>query len=390
MTNVTESPARETESRSEFLISSDRADSAWAQWIATELEEAGYRVFLQEWDVAAGSNYIIEIDRAMRRSQRTIAVLSPNYLAVETAAPQWSARYAEDPTGLRRQLIPVLIAGVDVSGTPFEHIAAVDLVGLQIEQAREALLAGIEGRRARPGTPAGFPGPATGSAPPERAAVQRRPVRQPIPIPWRADALQRQYDHGTIELHTVAIDGAPLDSRALLALPTELTMLGRRTGFFDTASEVYEAVDEDRAQAMSVGRHPSPLGDRGLAVTRRREVAAWKGLPHDYMGSMYEERHFVSEVTGLLTLTAGVGALPSGQVGVAVTLEPIAGLQIGSVADIGRRSSAQLLFTNARPDALRIEATETVDAAAIERAADEIAAELGARMTLRLKKVGRL
>jgi hypothetical protein len=34
----------------DFFVSFNRADRAWATWIAWMLEEAGYSVFFQDWD----------------------------------------------------------------------------------------------------------------------------------------------------------------------------------------------------------------------------------------------------------------------------------------------------------------------------------------------------
>jgi hypothetical protein len=37
-------------SKRDFFISFNKADRAWATWIAWVLEEAGYSVFFQDWD----------------------------------------------------------------------------------------------------------------------------------------------------------------------------------------------------------------------------------------------------------------------------------------------------------------------------------------------------
>ncbi|MEL6216486.1 MAG: toll/interleukin-1 receptor domain-containing protein, partial [Pseudomonadota bacterium] len=60
-----------------FFISYTGVDTAWAEWLAWVLEEVGYAVVLQAWDFAAGSNFVLEMDRAAREAARTIAVLSP-------------------------------------------------------------------------------------------------------------------------------------------------------------------------------------------------------------------------------------------------------------------------------------------------------------------------
>ncbi|MCH8289827.1 toll/interleukin-1 receptor domain-containing protein, partial [Candidatus Poribacteria bacterium] len=37
----------------DFFVSYNRADRAWAEWIAWHLEEAGYTVVIQAWDFDA-------------------------------------------------------------------------------------------------------------------------------------------------------------------------------------------------------------------------------------------------------------------------------------------------------------------------------------------------
>jgi hypothetical protein len=60
---------------SSFFISYNKADGNWAEWIAWELEHADHSVVYQQWDFAPGSNFILEMDTAVKSTDRTIAVL---------------------------------------------------------------------------------------------------------------------------------------------------------------------------------------------------------------------------------------------------------------------------------------------------------------------------
>ena len=44
----------------DFFISYNRADRTWAEWIAWQLEEAGYTTVLQAWDFGPGSNFALK------------------------------------------------------------------------------------------------------------------------------------------------------------------------------------------------------------------------------------------------------------------------------------------------------------------------------------------
>ena len=83
----------------DFFISYNKADTHWAEWIAWQLEEAEYTTILQAWDFRPGSNFVLDMQKAAENAQRTVMVLSPNYLNVLYTQPEWAAAFANDPTG---------------------------------------------------------------------------------------------------------------------------------------------------------------------------------------------------------------------------------------------------------------------------------------------------
>src|SRR6185503_18273994 len=72
-----------------FFVSYNGKDKAWAEWIAYQLEEAGYSTVIQAWDFQAGGNFVLEMQKATAEAERTIAVLSQNYLDAEYTHPEW-------------------------------------------------------------------------------------------------------------------------------------------------------------------------------------------------------------------------------------------------------------------------------------------------------------
>jgi hypothetical protein len=111
-----------------FFISYNHNDAEWAEWIAWVLEAAGYTTAIQAWDFQAGGNFVLEMQTAAAGSGRTIAVLSPDYLASGFAAAEWAAAFKDDPTGAKRKLIPVRVAECDPAGL-LGPIVYIDLVG---------------------------------------------------------------------------------------------------------------------------------------------------------------------------------------------------------------------------------------------------------------------
>jgi hypothetical protein len=111
-----------------FLISYNKADHEWAEWIAWMLEEAGYSTIIQAWDFGPGSNFVLEMHQAAKDTERTIAVLSPDYLTAEYTHPEWAAAFARDPKGQKRTLIPVRVRKCKPDGL-LAQIVYFDLVG---------------------------------------------------------------------------------------------------------------------------------------------------------------------------------------------------------------------------------------------------------------------
>ena len=141
----------------DFFISYNSADQNWAEWIAWQLEVAGYSTVLQAWDFRPGSNFVLEMHKASQQAERTIAVLSPAYLQALYTQPEWAAAFAQDPTGALKTFLPVRVKKVDLSGL-LAPIVYIDLVSTDADVAKERLLTGIKHGRAKPATAPGFPG----------------------------------------------------------------------------------------------------------------------------------------------------------------------------------------------------------------------------------------
>lgn len=149
-----------------FFISYTVADEAWAEWTAWTLEEASFSVVLQKWDFAAGSNFVLEMQRAAAHAKRTIAILSPDYLKTSRfGAAEWAAAFATDPDGLKRTLVPVRVRACAAEGL-LKSIVHVDLVGLDEAAAKRRLLDHLTGTRRKPAERPSFPGAASSPSPP--------------------------------------------------------------------------------------------------------------------------------------------------------------------------------------------------------------------------------
>jgi hypothetical protein len=148
-------------------VSYTGVDSAWAEWIAWQLKEAGYTVTIQAWHFRPGMNFVALMRQALDTCQRTIAVVSQAYLDQSIyGGDEWTAAFThDDPT--RSSLLLVLVEPVSLPRLlrPWIHIS---LAGLEPEQAAARLLDGVRPGSAEPTAAPAFPGhagPGAGGGP---------------------------------------------------------------------------------------------------------------------------------------------------------------------------------------------------------------------------------
>jgi hypothetical protein len=146
-----------------IFISYTKADERWARWIGHVLMSSGYSVTAQYKDFLPGTNFVAQMDNAIKNTDRTVAVLSPDYLKSSFAAAEWQAAFSKDPLGQQRKLVPVRISKVGVTGLlgPIVHA---DLFGLTEESATAMLLGaiGAHNRPAKTRDHVPFPGETSG------------------------------------------------------------------------------------------------------------------------------------------------------------------------------------------------------------------------------------
>jgi hypothetical protein len=141
----------------DFFISYTHADTAWAEWISYVLEEEGFSVIIQAWDFRPGKNFVLEMQNAAAKAERTLMVLSPDYLQSQFASPEWASAFGQDPQGQSAKLVPVMVRSCQPTGL-LTSIVQIRIVGLDEKAAREKVLTGIDQKRAKPSARPPFPG----------------------------------------------------------------------------------------------------------------------------------------------------------------------------------------------------------------------------------------
>jgi TIR domain-containing protein len=152
---------RSGDGRWDFFVSYTQADLGWAEWVAWELEDAGYRVIVQVWDMPVGANWAEVMSRAASTADRTVAVVSPAYLESEYGTVEWLAAFAQDPLGRAGKLVPVKVDPFPWPAGLLGPIVGIDLSGLEQAEAAvrlRSLVASRPGVRSKPADRPVFPG----------------------------------------------------------------------------------------------------------------------------------------------------------------------------------------------------------------------------------------
>jgi tetratricopeptide (TPR) repeat protein len=97
------------------------------------------------------------MQESVQVAERTIAVLSTNYLEALYTYPEWEAALKQDPRGEKGLLVPVRIQECKPPGL-LGLISYIDLVGLDETSAQQTLLDGVRQGRNKPPTAPLFPG----------------------------------------------------------------------------------------------------------------------------------------------------------------------------------------------------------------------------------------
>ena len=90
----------------DFFISHAGRDTAWAEWLAWQLQEAGYTVELDLWDWTPGEDFVTRMQSALERADRVLAVCTEAYFASVYGGAELRAAFAQQPAG---RIVPVLV-----------------------------------------------------------------------------------------------------------------------------------------------------------------------------------------------------------------------------------------------------------------------------------------
>jgi len=119
--------------RPDFFISRAGPDKVTAVWVGAVLEQAGYRVVIQDRDFA-NKNFLDQMEAALASGARVIALLTPDYLATDYCTAEWMHPLYSDPLNRKSRLIVLRCTECEPKGL-LRGIAYWDLVKLRANPA---------------------------------------------------------------------------------------------------------------------------------------------------------------------------------------------------------------------------------------------------------------
>jgi esterase/lipase superfamily enzyme/Leucine-rich repeat (LRR) protein len=120
-----------------FFICYHKTDTAWCQWIAWHLNQAGYAYTSQEWDPTSEAHFI-DFQLNTLEAANTIILVSSDFLRLDFTYSQWMVAFKVDPEGEEKRVLPILIKACNPSGF-LGSLPLLDFVSLLSEDARTAL-----------------------------------------------------------------------------------------------------------------------------------------------------------------------------------------------------------------------------------------------------------
>ena len=118
----------------QVFISYSRKDLSFVERLVTDLRNAGLDAWYDVSSLGGGSQWRIEIEKAIRNNQLFIAVLSP-----DSVASEWVEREFLFASNLKRKIVPVMCRSCDLS-LEYLNLNYIDMRGKKYKQGFESLL----------------------------------------------------------------------------------------------------------------------------------------------------------------------------------------------------------------------------------------------------------
>ncbi len=138
----------------DVFVSYSHLDREWvSDWLLPHLEAASLKGCIDVRDFEIGAPSLVNVERAVELSRKTLLILTPNWLQSEWTSFESLLLQTQDPTGLRRRLLPLLLKDCELPPRLAIFTCADFRSSQQWEAEFSRLVGQIGGSGAQPSTP---------------------------------------------------------------------------------------------------------------------------------------------------------------------------------------------------------------------------------------------
>lgn len=98
----------------DVFLSHSAKDREFVSRLATDLAQAGLRVWLDQWNIRPGDSFAEAIDEALKESRFLVIVMSPDYFQSAWTQQEWHSAMASEIEGEGVKLIPLLYRDCEI------------------------------------------------------------------------------------------------------------------------------------------------------------------------------------------------------------------------------------------------------------------------------------
>lgn len=209
-------------------------------------------------------------------------------------------------------------------------------------------------------------------------ALEWHRLDAPVAVRWRSTGGQRQLTaNPELYVHVVPVGGAPLPRRQIAELPDQLAQRIRALQLVPASAPIDVGMDDAGAYALLPDherrgwRDADHGGPAGCRIESTGQRTAIERLPRDSMGVLLDGPDLTERVARNLRLLGALAPLESSLHAIALEMHSTSMAVVGSIVQLGNRSSASGLSLSDGP--ILVEPDEAVTAAAFDRGALEAA-----------------
>ncbi len=230
-------------------------------------------------------------------------------------------------------------------------------------------------------------------------ALVWRPLTTPVVVAWSTDWSERSRHSGTlassslVEVHVLPVPSDRVPRRRLATLPASMAERLRVTAQV-AAADPLEPGGSDEAAWVVIPpssrhgrRETDPGGLQGCRIASTGQRSGWARLPADSMGSVIDETDIARRVSGMLRMLGAIEPLSDGDYAIAVGLRCTQMTVLGSVSQLGNRTSVSGFLMNDVD--VRLPPDEVVPRVALDAGADEVASDLARLLVAEFSRVRR-